>query len=306
MQRCSLSGSNARPTAAALCLPAPNNRDDSTYNVKSRIYRLSTASGRFELVQEVDTSGAVDWEAFTLNGTAYLAVANRYDGSSYNVKSRIYRPHSTISDLFELWQEIDTSGAQDWEVFTLEGAAYLALANYYDGSSFNVKSCIYRFSALSDQFEVVQEVDTSGATSWEAFALDGATYLAVANMNDGSTINLKSRIYRHSAMSDRFELVQEVDTSGARDWEAFTLDGATYLALANQYDGSTFNVKSRIYRYSAMSDQFELVQEVDTSGAHDWEAFTLDGATYLAVANYHDGITSKVKSRIYRLGAAPC
>jgi hypothetical protein len=31
-------------------------------------------------VQEVATSGAYDWEAFTLNGTIYLAVANAYDG----------------------------------------------------------------------------------------------------------------------------------------------------------------------------------------------------------------------------------
>jgi hypothetical protein len=31
-------------------------------------------------------------------------------------------------------------------------------------------------------------------------------------------------------MSDQFELVQEVDTNGARDWKAFTLNGAALLA----------------------------------------------------------------------------
>jgi hypothetical protein len=97
-----------------------------------------------------------------------------------------------------------------------------------------------------------------------------------------------------------------VDTSGAWDWEALTLGGATYLAVANWYDGSTYNLKSRIYRHSSDSDQFELVQEVDTSGGRDWEAFTLNGVNYLAMANGFDGSTNKLKSRIYVSGHMLC
>jgi hypothetical protein len=44
-----------------------------------------------------------------------------------------------------------------------------------------------------------------------------------------------------------------------RDWESFTLNGMTYLALANWFDDNTYNLKSRIYRHSLDSGQFELV-----------------------------------------------
>jgi predicted GIY-YIG superfamily endonuclease len=164
-------------------------------------------------------------------------------------------------------QDVDTSGAHDWEVFTLDGATYLAVANSYNGGTTNIKSRIYRHSAESGRFELAQEIGRSGAVDWEAFTLNGATYLAVANVGNSTVRNRKSRIYRHSLMLNRFEVTQEVDTSGAIDWEAFTLGGATYLAVANWYNGSTYKLKSRIYRHSSDSDQFELVQEVDTSGA---------------------------------------
>lgn len=207
-----------------------------------------------------------------------------------------------MSDRFELAQEVETIGAIDWEAFTLNGTTYLVLANYYDGSRYNLRSRIYGHSAMSGQFELVQEISTSGASDWEAFTLDGATYLAVANQYDGSTYNLKSRIYRHSAKSGKFELVQEIDTSSAMDWESFTLDGATYLAVANLRAASTYNVKSRIYRHSPVLDRFEMVQEVTTTGAFDWKCFALDGTTYLAVANYYHS-TYNVVSHIYRHSA---
>lgn len=267
-------------------LAVANSYNDSTYNIKSRIYRHSASSGRFELVQKIDTSGAHDWEAFTVSGNTYLAVANYYDGNTYNIKSHIYR-HSAISGQFELVQEIDTSGALDWEAFELGGVACLAVANYYDGSTHNIKSRVYHYSAVSNRFELMQEVATSGASDWDAFLLDGVTYLAVANSRgDGdNAYNIKSRIYRHSADSGRFEVVQEIDTSSARDWEAFTVDGMACLAVANYYDDSIYNQKSRIYRYSARSGLFELAQEVKTNGAADWAAFTVKGTSYLVVAS---------------------
>ena len=287
-------------------LAVANNNGGGSYNIKSRIYRYSAASGKFEVVQEVDTSGARDWEAFTMNGTAYLAVANYQNGgSSYNIKSRIYR-HSTASGQFDLVQEVDTSGAADWEAFTLNGTVFLALASWFDGSNHNIKSRIYQYSAASGQFEVMQEVDTSGALDWEAFMLNGTMYLAVANHYNGGSYNIKSRIYRHSAASGQFEEMREIDTSGAIDWESFTLDGTMYLAVANFQNGvSSYNIKSRVYRHSTTSDQFEVVKEVDTSGAYDWEAFTLNGALYLAVANHFNGGSWNIESRIYSIDA-PC
>lgn len=258
------------------------------------LYENKALSASVELVQEIDTSGARDWEAFTVNSTSCLAVANQIDGNSY-----IYR-HSSTSGRFEVMQELDTNSAMDWEAFTLDGVSYLAVANYKVGNTRNVKSRIYRYSVISDQFEVEQQIDTNGARDWEAFVSNGTTYLVVANESNDTSYNIMSRIYRYSETSGNFTVVQEVDTTGAFDWEAFTLDGNTYLALANYYDGSTYNLQSHIYRYSPISDQFEMVQAIDTHGAVDCEALTIDGDAYLVFANSDDDLTSNIMSRIYR------
>lgn len=38
------------------------------------------------------TQGACDFKAFTINSTLYLAVANEYNGSTYDIDSLIYKP----------------------------------------------------------------------------------------------------------------------------------------------------------------------------------------------------------------------
>lgn len=144
----------------------------STWNTRSHIYRRLARSDDFDLAQEVDTNGAVEWKAFTLAGVACLAVANSFHGSTYNVKSRIYR-YSAILD-FELLQVINTSAAYDLESFTLdgEGATYLVVANHYDGKDYNLTSTASRQHCINLS-EVVQAVNTSGALDWEAFTMDG-------------------------------------------------------------------------------------------------------------------------------------
>ena len=42
----------------------------------------------FETQQAIATIGAMDWESFEIGGETYLAVANAYNGSSYNACSR--------------------------------------------------------------------------------------------------------------------------------------------------------------------------------------------------------------------------
>ena len=284
----------------ATYLALANSRNDTTHSVTSRIYRHSSTSGFFEVVQEVPTTGAVDWEAFTLDGTACLAVANWFDGDIHNLLSRIYR-HSKATGRFELMQEVPTNGAHAWESFTLGGATYLAVANWFNDTSYDIMSHIYRYSARDDKFVLVQEVPTSGAADWQAFRLGGATYLAVANsLNDTTGRATLSRIYRHSEATGQFEMVQEVATTGAADWEDFTLGGATYLAVANWFDGENHTVTSRVYRHSATSGLFEEVAAVGTSGAYSWRAFSVAGVVHLAVANWIGA-----SSDIYSV-AAPC
>ena len=70
-------------------LAVANHRDDSTYNLDSKIYRWNGTS--FAEFQAVPTHSAFGWEFFTIDGDVYLAVANYYNGSTYNLDSEIYK-----------------------------------------------------------------------------------------------------------------------------------------------------------------------------------------------------------------------
>ena len=62
--------------------------------------------------------------------------------------------------------------------------------------------------------------------------------------------------------------IQEIPTKGARDWEAILIGDRAFLAVANYYDGSNYNINSVIYEYSASTNRFEELQSIATKGAH--------------------------------------
>ncbi|MFC2059551.1 CARDB domain-containing protein [Chloroflexota bacterium] len=95
-----------------------------------------------------------------------------------------------------------------------------------------------------------------------------------------------------------FQQFQVIPTNGASSWENFTIDGETYLAVANHSNGSTNNVDSIIYKWNGVS--LAEIQAIPTNGAYDWESFTIGGGTYLAVSNSSNDSTQNIDSRIYK------
>ena len=114
---------------------------------------------------------------------------------------------------FELFQQIDTYGAQGVTAFAVAGRAYLAVANFFNVSSHSTKSDLFRMSDDETTFELWQQLDTHGASGTAAFAVGGSTYLAMSNHIDGgsdSSRNRKSDVYALApllATSAPFELV---------------------------------------------------------------------------------------------------
>ena len=211
-------------------LVAANYSEGSSSSINSVVYKWNGSS--FESVFVQPTKGARDWESFTIGGEQFLAVANSYDSSvgGYSLNSTIYRWDGTAGD-FVLLQTIATSGAMDWESFTINGEQYLAVANNYDGTSYNQNSEIYRWDSTAGNFVLLQSIATQGARDWGSFTVNGVQYLAVANNTDGSSGNINSVIYRWDGSS--FVELQSISTSSAFDWESFTLGGEQYLAVAN-------------------------------------------------------------------------
>lgn len=208
-----------------------------------------------------------------------------------------YDDYAFSGDIFSGYQAIPTKAAETWESFTIDGETYLAVANMRNNlRSYNINSVIYKWSGSS--FTEFQAIPTNGAADWESFSIDGKTYLAVANHHDDVTsYNTDSKIYEWNGSI--FVEIQSFETHGAMDWESFTIDGETYLASANSYNGSTFTINSKIYRWDGTS--FVKIQDIETSGAADWESFSISGETYLAVANYRDDSTfAIIYSKIYK------
>jgi len=234
--------------------------NNSSFNIDSKLYRFvptNPDSGKLVAIQAIPTNGAQDWEAFAVGGETYLTVANHYNESSYSINSTLYRfvPANPDASKLVAIQAIPTNGALSWEAFAVGGETYLAVANIYDGSSYNINSTLYRFVPTNpdaSKLVAIQPVPTNGGVGSNAFTFGGETYLAIADSYNGSSYNIDSGIYCFvPANPDASKLVeiQAVPTNSAHDWESFAVDGEPYLVVANQYNGSSWSIDSRLYRF---------------------------------------------------------
>ncbi|MBN2440703.1 MAG: hypothetical protein JXJ04_05140 [Spirochaetales bacterium] len=176
-------------------LSVANNCNGNSFIIFSGIYKWNPDTEEFITHQNIATCGAADWEYFTINDEHYLAVANFENASTNQLNSTIYKWDSTIEQ-FTLFQNIPTCGAIDWEYFTINDENYLALANYRDGTNYNIDSYIYKWNPDTSEFATYIEIPTHGASDWEYFTMNNGHYLALANSYNNSTTNINSVIYR--------------------------------------------------------------------------------------------------------------
>lgn len=81
-----------------VCLSGDNN-----HTIDSVIYKWNKPTKSFEVHQMLPTSGAYDWEFFTVGPYHFLVVANAFDGVTTSVDSVIY---VWVSGSFQVFQAI--------------------------------------------------------------------------------------------------------------------------------------------------------------------------------------------------------
>jgi hypothetical protein len=276
-------GMAAISVAGRTFLGVANFHSGSSPSIESDVDVMNGDQTAFVLFQKIDTHGAFSMAAFTAGDHTYLAVANHVNhkcgGECYNIESVIYRMKGN-GTAFERFQAIDTHGATYMAAFSDGGRTFLGVPNYRDGSNFNIKSDVYVMNGNQTAFELFQQIDTRGARSMTAFTMGGRVYLAVANNGGLSGKNLKSDVYAMNGDQTAFELFQQIDTHGAYAMAAVSVGDRTFLAVANNYDGSSYNIKSDLYVTGlpllATSAPFELA-----AGA----AARLDGGAWRASKN---------------------
>ncbi|XP_075363856.1 thrombospondin-type laminin G domain and EAR repeat-containing protein isoform X1 [Mycteria americana] len=198
-------------------------------------------------------------------------------------------------DYVEEYQNLVTnSETMGVEVFTIPKVGlFAATANRYTPPG----SAIYKWT--DGKFVSYQNIPTYQAQSWKYFTIGKKIFLAVANFEQNDRGQEFSVIYKWSRRKEKFVTYQRITTHSARDWEAFVIEGEAFLAVVNHREGNNHNIDSVIYRWNPRTGLFEINQTIPTSGAYDWEFFTIGPYSFLAVANTFNGTSTKIYSHIY-------
>ena len=271
--------------------------DTEGLDIDSFIYKQNDSTGIFFLYQTLGTHGGIDMEYFKTGDQHYLAVANHYDGTSYRQNSVIYQ-WSLSQEQFVVFQIIETFGAHSLDFFEITNEQFLAISNYYDGSSQSINSPIYKWN--SNKFEKIQDIATEGAVNTETFVISNETFIAFANHYTQQKRELaQSAVFKWSGQ--QFVKMQSFQTYAARDVKSFSVNGSTFLAFANHRSRSLqHNINSPIYKWNG--NHFVLFQSVPTRGAAALHPFTMCSQTFLGVANhYDDGNGYNTMSVVYRV-----
>ncbi|KAJ1187438.1 hypothetical protein NDU88_004214 [Pleurodeles waltl] len=218
-------------------LAVANHREGDNHNINSVVYKWNPKTQMFEVNQTIPTSGAYDWEYFTVGPYSFLVVANTFNGTSTRIDSHLY---IWLGGMFRLFQSIMTFGAADWEVFRIHDRIFLAVANShsYDSgtlvqnNSYAINSAIYELNITAQMFVKFQDILTFSAVDWEFFSVGEDSFLVVANSFDGSSFLVKSVIYRWQGY-EGFVAVHHLPTFGCRDWEAFNTSSGSYLIYSS-------------------------------------------------------------------------
>ncbi|XP_034418435.1 thrombospondin-type laminin G domain and EAR repeat-containing protein isoform X2 [Cyclopterus lumpus] len=266
----------------------------------SVIYRWNQRRRRFLRHQTLETYAALDWEAFYIHNHSFLVVANHRRDSDHNIHSVIYRWNQNTK-LFEVNQTLSTSGAYDWEFFSVGPYHFLVVANTFDGQTTTISSTVYVW--LNGGFQTFQSIPTVGATDWETFQIDGRFFLAVANSQKVSKhgpnlYSINSTVYELNRLTQTFIRFQDILTHSAVDWEFFTIGEEKFLVVANSHDGSSYSLNSVVYRWQGY-EGFVPVHSLPTFGCRDWEHFSTDEGSFLVYSSATSRLSKVFKLRTY-------
>ena len=238
---------------------------------------------------EFATIGAYDVRHFSVAGNDYLAVAQHYNGSSYQSESLLFRRAGSTWTVF---QGLPVSAGIGVDVTVIGSVQYVFFAGYTNGSTSSIASKLYRWNGT--QFEHAQDIATNGCQDARFFRMGSSTYLANAN-------HVGNYVQVLEWNGNQFVGIQNISASNPLGVAHIQIDGNEYLAVSEWYNGG-YNFSSRLYRWNGT--QFVQHQNFATSGGRRIETFTISGQHFLFSSNAYNGSTYVVDSQLWRWDGA--
>ncbi|KAL3865787.1 hypothetical protein ACJMK2_043142 [Sinanodonta woodiana] len=257
------------------------------------------------------------WYTFSVNGTTYFLMLK-----SSIIGELVTRPGSNGStipvDLNNLnqttlfrWQgkltpvqTVETDGVEAAQSFTIDGVTYLIVLNSGNFNRYETSSRLYRVTS-NGILLVLQDIPTKGARNAAFISYNGGYYLIIANALDNSgNSRINTNIYKWDANSSLFSLPpwQSLPTLGAESVVVFEVEGAKYLAVANNYDSvdKSFQLESMVYKLGTNS-MFSEYQRIATMGCQAIRFLQIQSLYLLVFVNNRDNtVSSPQNSLVYR------
>ncbi len=233
-------------------------------------------------------------EPFQIGSEMFLAVPQYYNGN-YAVDSRIFRWNG--GDL-EHVQDIDTTGATCLESFEIDGESYLAAVNHNSSGGQSLTSTVHKWDG--SQFVQTQSLVKNALLEWLYFAIGSDHYLLAVY-----TYNTNCEIFKWNGTQFDFTTpFQSIGTNYAHSARFFTIDGEHYLAFSENYNGSSHNISSRIYKWNGTQfDTSSPFQSISTTGTHDLDFVSVGSGPsarhFLIYGSYYDGGNYNTSSQVY-------
>lgn len=275
-----------------------NHYNGTSTVVDSVMYRFNPSSRELELVQSLPGTGYLYWVVFVEDNETYVVAASVHRDGDYTSESVLYHFNSGTNQL-EHKQNIPTHGCFAVDTFGSNGNIYLVAANHYTGSSWTTDSEVYKWNLATKEFDLIQSFPTIGARVIEIFEEDNETYVFIGNLTDGATYIQDSKLYKWNSTLEELEDIQPIPTVGCSTAVSFIEDGERYLLIGNYFDGTNFNMNSKLYRWDSSTGQLVFSQDILTNGLFDWETFTSEGSRFFLTARFYDGSTYNTQSGLY-------
>ncbi len=234
------------------------------------------------------------------SGNLYWAVTNYYNGSNYNQMSYIYK--ITPDGIRTQFASQATSGGHDTSlVFDSNGNLYWAIVNNYNGTTYSLTSYVYKITPGGTLTTFASQATTGARCASLVFDSSGNLYWAIANQYTGTGYSTTSYVYKITSGGTKTQFASQATSGAVGTSLAFDSSENLYWALTNNYNGTTNELTSYVYKITSGGTKTTFASQA-TSGGHGTHlVFDPTGDLYWALTQASTGATTDLLSYIFKI-----